>query len=73
MSGSMIPWAVHALAAEEYNKHYDQSAERLAERGGFDWAEVIACLRGDYTHEGCTQARKDLVRILGFVKESNGS
>ena len=45
-----IPWAVHELAWRAYAAAVpaSQSAERMAERGGFGWAEIIACIRGDY-------------------------
>lgn len=59
-----VPWEVHALAAKEYNRHHNQSAESLSDRGGFSWDELIACLRGDYTGEGCAQARRDLEGVM---------
>jgi len=58
-----VPWCVHALAAEAYNKHYSQSAEQLANRGGFSWAEIVAGLRGEFTMEGCEKARADLLHF----------
>jgi hypothetical protein len=40
-----IPWHFHARAWSEYAAHHrDQSAERIAERGGFGVSEVVACL-----------------------------
>jgi hypothetical protein len=40
-----VPWELHAKAAEQYNKlGFDQSAERLAERHGFSWGELVTLL-----------------------------
>jgi len=61
--GGQIPWAVHLLAAKEYNRHHNQSAEQLADRGGFSWSELIACLRGEYTPSGCDKASKELTEV----------
>ena len=43
-----IPWAVHERAWSQYAAagHGDQSARRLAERGGFGVRELCACLLG---------------------------
>jgi hypothetical protein len=43
-----IPWSLAQLAYEKYSEHYGtgQSLERLAERGGFGWAELASLLRG---------------------------
>lgn len=65
-----IPWAVHLVAMREYNRHHSQTPERLAGRGGFDWVELIACLRGDYSAEGCRQAHDDLRAALDSTTES---
>lgn len=37
-----VPWAVHVRAWESYAARHgkDQSAARIAERGGFDWREM---------------------------------
>ena len=42
-----IPWRIHVKAWEVYGKHYNQSAERLAERGGFGLIELIYLLAGE--------------------------
>lgn len=44
-----IPWELHELAWRAYAVTYgtQQSAERIAERGGFSWSEIIAQIRGD--------------------------
>ena len=43
-----IPWRIHEKAWQEYAKHYrGQSAERLAERGGFGLVELIYLLAGE--------------------------
>lgn len=41
-----ISWAEHELAWREYARQcgHSQSAERLAERGGFDWWELLLFL-----------------------------
>lgn len=43
-----VPWALHERAWSQYAAagHGDQSAERLAERGGFGVGEFVACLLG---------------------------
>ena len=41
-----IPWHFHERAWSEYAAHHHgQSAERIAERGGFGVSEVVACTR----------------------------
>lgn len=43
-----VPWRIHQKAAEVYNNlGHDQSAERLAERGGFGLEELIYLLAGE--------------------------
>lgn len=46
--GKTIPWRVHGLAWEAYAKKYgsSQSAERIAERGGFGVGEMDEFLPG---------------------------
>jgi len=43
-----ITWAEHLLAYAAYSKRYgtSQSAERLAERGGFGYLELVMFLPG---------------------------
>ena len=42
-----IAWAEHVEAWEDYARRYgrDQSAERIAERGGFGYAELVDHLK----------------------------
>lgn len=43
-----IPWRIHAKAAKVYNDFgHGQTAERLAERGGFGLEELILLLAGE--------------------------
>ncbi len=43
-----IPWRIHEKAWQTYAKFYSgQSAERLAERGGFGLEELIYLLAGE--------------------------
>lgn len=43
-----VPWRIHLKAWEVYHKSYpDQSAERLADRGGFGLEELIYFLAGE--------------------------
>lgn len=43
-----VPWRIHEKAWREYAKnHPGQSAERLAERGGFSLEELIYLLAGE--------------------------
>lgn len=41
-----VAWAEHELAWEEYARRYgrSQTAERLAQRGGFSWLELVVLL-----------------------------
>lgn len=43
-----IPWWIHLKAWEQYARlgHGDQSAERVAERGGFGLEEILIMLAG---------------------------
>lgn len=44
-----VPWRIHEKAWQQYAKlgHGSQSAERLAERGGFGLGELIYLLAGE--------------------------
>ena len=44
-----VPWWIAERAYREYSRLYgdSQSLERLAERGGFVWAEIGLFLTGD--------------------------
>ena len=46
-----IAWAEHVEAWEDYARRYgrDQSAERIAERGGFGYQELVEHLRREPT------------------------
>ena len=46
-----VPWRIHQKAWEVYGKHYNQSAERLAERGGFGLVELIYLLAGENPYD----------------------
>jgi hypothetical protein len=39
-----LPEPIVRMAADEYNRHYDQSYERLQERGGLGVLEIVALL-----------------------------
>lgn len=45
-----VPWSVHLKAWDGYAAagHGDQSAERIAERGGFGYREMQLALAGRY-------------------------
>ncbi len=45
-----VPWGVAELAYKVYVKECGsgQSLERLAERGGFGWTELVNLLQGTY-------------------------
>lgn len=47
-----IPWALAEIAYKAYAKdgHGGQSLMTLAQRGGFGWCELLACLRGSYNN-----------------------
>lgn len=55
-----VPWSVHLQAWEEYARqgHGSQSAERVAERGGFGYYEIQCLLSGEchpYRSKKCTK------------------
>lgn len=47
-----VPWGIAELAYAEYVKvqGYGQSLEKLAERGGFGWTELVRLLQGKRYH-----------------------
>jgi len=49
-----IPWGLHALLWEGYG--HNQSAERIAERGGFGRGELGQCAVGMYGHREGTRS-----------------
>lgn len=61
-----VPWAVHELAMVEYHRRhgFGQSTEMMAQRAGLSWAELIACLRSEYTSEGVDRAVNDLAAAV---------
>ena len=63
---TQIPETVARLAYETYAGRFgsSQSFERLHERGGFGWEELIAGLRGDMSPNGFAQVAEDLKRVF---------
>lgn len=61
-----VSWAEHVEAWEAYAKRYgrDQSAERLAERGGFGYAEIVKHLGREPVNVGASLVT---LRGLGLV------
>jgi len=57
---SFVPNWLAELAYREYASRHDQSFARIAERGGFSRAELVALIRGDYSNDSIKQAQKDL-------------
>ncbi len=57
-----VPSWLARLAHREYARLHDQAFERIAERGGFSRAELVALIRGDYTNSGIGQAEADLAK-----------
>ncbi len=46
------PYKLLQLVWQEYHKrHREQTLERIQERGGFGWNEIIQLLRGEYLHD----------------------
>lgn len=47
-SAGSVPWSVAEVAYQTYSKLYgsNQSLERLAERGGFGWSELVNLIQG---------------------------
>ncbi len=41
-----VPWALVEPHSQQALKNHGQSLERLAERGGLDWAELFAVMNG---------------------------
>lgn len=63
-----VPWAVHLMAWNEYARqgHGSQSAERLAERNGFSWGELIGFLRGQSVYSnGADETFDELWKAAG--------
>ena len=62
-----IPWDVHLRAWTDYaaaTGHWDQSAERIAERGGFDYYEIQCALLGHYNK--CMTCRTEHPEVPGW-------
>ena len=52
-----VAWEIHYVAWRDYARHhYDQSAERLEERGGFCYGELQCALAGHY--DRCGECRE---------------
>lgn len=49
-----VPWGVAELAYKTYAKFHgkDQTLERLAERCGFSWTELVTLLQGKRLGDG---------------------
>lgn len=62
-----VPWATHLLAWEGYAAagHGSQSAERVAERGGFGYRELQCALAGHYNR--CAECREDHPVPAGWI------
>jgi hypothetical protein len=43
-----VPWSTHVRAWQNYGTRHEQTAERLAERGGFGYREMQCALAGHY-------------------------
>lgn len=56
-----IPWTIAEIAYKVYCDagHGSQTLERLAERGGFGWFELVALLRGSYDTASAAKAFDD--------------
>ncbi len=54
-----VPEWLAKLAHDEYARQHTQSFKRIAERGGFGRAELVALIRGNYTR-GIRKAQEDL-------------
>lgn len=63
LEAGWIPWTLALVAYRVYCKHGhgSQTLERLAERGGFGWFELVALLQGDFS-AGCVDRAKALVQ-----------
>ncbi len=62
-----VPWSVHLKAFGTYRKILGngQSAERIAERGGFSYREMQCLLAGHYSHE----CKVDHEPVRGWVEK----
>lgn len=63
-----VPWDVHLQAFETYRNACgsSQSAERIAERGGFSYRELQCLLSGHYSFE----CKSDHAAVPGWVAQS---
>ena len=66
LRGGSVPWAVHVQAFEVYRGKFgeSQSAERIAERGGFGYRELQCLLAG---HWGACSVDHD--RVPGWIED----
>ena len=62
-----VPWIVFLEAFDTYRKKFGngQSAERIAERGGFSYREMQCLLAGHYSHE----CKADHEPVRGWVEK----
>jgi hypothetical protein len=70
-----IPWGLHELLWRVYadHGHGEQSAERLAERGGFGRGEVGMLAVGMYGREDRRPPRGRTIPLLDLYRASLGS
>jgi len=66
-----VPWLVHMQAFEAYARHFGlgQSAERLAERGGFSYGEMQCLLAG---HSPIRSACGEHPAVPGWMPRTKG-
>lgn len=72
LKAGWVPWVVAEVAYKAYCKagHGTQTLLRLAERGGFGWFELFACLRGDYHSQEISKIT-DMFHDVAHEKENN--
>ena len=62
-----IPWAIIEKHREQAMKNHYQTLERLAERGGLDWVEVLAVIEDrDWIKMDKEEAEKKVLKIIGI-------
>lgn len=75
--GPPIPWGVAQAIYDHLYRYSGQSLERLAERGGFGWAEVAYMWRdwqrtSNQHREACVQAVRDFLAQQPSTERSEG-
>lgn len=68
-----VPWRIHKKAWEQYARlgHGSQSAERLAERGGFGLTELIILLAGEDPYGSIDGDETWVTDVFGRWKEAS--